>query len=163
LKKIILFHSLDELECENPLEANILLSLAGVKSIMSNQWNSTLAENSHKFQSIFSEFLDNRQSCGEIVRYRVSPHIKNALSEVKKEEDKVLVVVDKTKVKEALDKKKESEENTTLVSSSEKEEEEARKNEEEMRQAEFMRKLERLKMENLNMVCYGIPDIYMSN
>ena len=47
------FNSPGELECENPLEANILLTLAGVKSIMSNQWNSTLAENSEKLQTIF--------------------------------------------------------------------------------------------------------------
>jgi hypothetical protein len=114
--------------------------------------------------------LENRQSCGEIVRYRVSPHIKSVLFEVKKDDEK-LVVPDKTKAKEGAKElgtnKKESEEKLTSLDGSGgdggEKEEEARRTEEEMKQAEFMRNLERIRMDNLNMVCYGIPDVYLTN
>ena len=108
------------MECENPLEACILLSLAGVKSIMSNQWNSTVVENTDKLQNILKgnfkffqqiyiphlyiniylieELLDNRQPCDDVIRYRKSPHIKKILSDViKKEEKSKPVQTDKQK------------------------------------------------------------------
>ena len=45
-----------ELECENPVESALLLTLAGIKTIMANQWSSTLAENSDKFQNMIKGF-----------------------------------------------------------------------------------------------------------
>jgi len=89
---------------------------------------------------------------------------------MKKDEERI-VVPDKTKAreggKELGTNKKESDEKITSLDGSGSDggekEEEARRAEEEMRQAEFMRNLERIRMENLNMVCYGIPDVYLTN
>ncbi len=89
---------------------------------------------------------------------------------MKKDEERI-VVPDKTKAKEGGKElgtnKKDSEDKIPLLDGSGGDgggkEEEARRTEEEMRQAEFMRKLERIRMENLNMVCYGIPDVYLTN
>ena len=58
--------NLDEIECENTLETCVLLSLSGVKSIIANQWTSTLAENSNKLQYIFKEFECIRNPSGAL-------------------------------------------------------------------------------------------------
>ena len=57
LLKLKLFNkklSSDDLQYEQPLNASILFSLAGIKCIVSNQWSTTLTENSNKFHSIFN-------------------------------------------------------------------------------------------------------------
>lgn len=113
--------------------------------------------------------MENRQSCGEINRYRTSPLIKKILTDYAKKEEEKLVVPDKktnkkdsepktpSKTEKASDKG--SEEGTARTNESN----EALKAEEEQKHAEFMKSLERLRKENFNMVLYGIPDVYMAN
>ena len=178
-----------ELECENHLEANILLSLSGVKCIMSNQWTSTLAENCDKLSGMFKEFLENRQSSGEIIRFKISPHIKYMLTEAsKKEEENKAINSEKDAKKDA---KKEGKKDTVKdekkskspakssapatkspprsKSPTKKQQESSddilasqREAEEENRLI-HLQKLMQLKKENCNMVCYGLPDVFMQN
>ena len=182
-----------ELDCENHLEANILLSLSGVKCIMSNQWTSSLAENCDKLSNIMREFMEHRQSCGEIIRYRVSPHLKHMLMEAaKKEEEARIALVEKEANKKEGAAKKEDKKNTMVVLKDEKKSKSPTKNSahgdksptraksppkkdpaEELlirqREAEeeaklvLLQKLSELRKENCNMVCYGLPDVFMSS
>jgi len=176
--------STKELECENSLEASVLLSLTGAKCILMNQWSGTLVENGLKFQSLFKEFFEDRQSCGEIVRNRVSPHIKLIIEQnLKKEEEMKQTLLEREK-KEKKDKenKKESSKESKNKSATEKKQNEAAKVEqvvsniqeeqedqavqkelEEMRIADLIKNFSKIKKENCNLVCYGLPDVYLSN
>ena len=176
-----------ELECENHLEANILLSLSGVKCIMSNQWTSTLAENCDKLSGVFKEFLENRQSSGEIVRFRISPHIKHILMEAAKKEEESKVSSNEKEAKKDAKKDakketiKEEKKSKSPVKSSapvakspprsptKKQQESSDDIMSSQREAEeenkliHLQKLMQLRKENCNMVCYGLPDIFMQS
>ena len=160
---------------------------------MSNQWNSTVVENTDKLQNILKgnfkffqqiyiphlyiniylieELLDNRQSCGEVIRYRLSPHVKKILSDVaKKEEETKPVQADKDK-KEKITKKdteaakspmKSAKMDESIVSAENIEASES-SHHDELKRIEFIKNLERLRKENSNMILYGLPDIYLAN
>jgi hypothetical protein len=179
-------------ECENPIESAVLLSLASVKSIMLNQWSSTLVENADKFQTLLREYLDNRQSSGEIVRYRTAPHHKFLLEEKARKEEEKRAQAEKEKEKKDTkkDTKKDAvkaseapksprkkgdsakqevksavvEETPAVVDPAVEAEEKARIEalEQEKRQ-QRLNDLSKLRKENLNMICFGLPDVYMMN
>ncbi len=174
------------MECENHLEANILLSLAGVKSIMSNQWNSTVAENSEKLQSILKELLESKQSCGEIIRYRQSPALKKTLSNLlKKEEENKQVAPEKEKkdkntkkdnetVKTPTKSLKNPSQDKTIDEKSVDQQQliQQIESKEELSDADLHNKkleqnliknLEVVKKEHSNMIIYGLPDFYLIN
>lgn len=183
-----------ELECENSLRSAVLLSLAGIKTILLNQWSSTQVENVIKFQSLIKEFLDERQSCGEIVHYRASPHLKFMLQEKLREADEKR----EQSEKDGKDNKKDGGKKEAKKSDGEKtrqkspakkgskseggkagvepENEQAAKEaaeaeriaaelaaEQERKKQELLDKLSKIRKENMNLVCYGLPDLYMVN
>jgi hypothetical protein len=135
--------------------------------------------------------LEQRQSVGEIVRYRSAPHIKFLLQEkIQKEEEKRAQGDREKEKKDAKkDAKKDGKETasgtksptkgkrdkaneskldvqTDLSSSILTEEAEEKTRLEalaEEKRQEFFKQLSRLRKENLNMICYGLPDVYMMN
>lgn len=197
-----------ELECENPTEASVLLSLTGIKSIMQNQWAASLAENCDKFNNmlkgnfsllvfrssllliieIILEFIENRQSCGEIIRFKTSPYLKHLITEnQKKEEEKKQTsggekdkkgTNDKKGDKKADNKSKSPSRSKSPAKKTEKEkaaehsdESKAKpttadseaENAKALQDEELLRKLAQIRKENFNMVCYGLPDVYITN
>lgn len=99
----------------------------------------------------------------------MSPHIKKMLTDMTKKEEEKLLVPDK-KAKDGAKKdsdvktpNKPSAKTSDASSVSDEGDDSARKAEEELRQLEFVKSLERLTKENFNMVCYGIPDIYLTS
>ncbi|KAK1166636.1 cilia- and flagella-associated protein 46 [Acipenser oxyrinchus oxyrinchus] len=57
-----------QLSLERPLDTAILLSLTGVRSIMANQWHTTLQQNAAKLDIIFENLLKLGQTAGQSVR-----------------------------------------------------------------------------------------------
>ncbi|XP_041116568.1 cilia- and flagella-associated protein 46 [Polyodon spathula] len=57
-----------QLLLERPVDTAILLSLTGVRSIMANQWHSTLQQNAVKLDIIFENLLKLGQTAGQSVR-----------------------------------------------------------------------------------------------
>lgn len=121
-----------------------------------------MVENTDKFQQILRQLMEKREACGEIVRYKMSPHLKFLLEEEKEEkkspvgEKKEGKKTDKKETKETRKKEAEPE----VVQDSE----EARYlqvNKEEKR-LQILRELAVVRKENLNMVCYGLPDVYLN-
>lgn len=177
LGKLDVERNAGELECESHLEASILLSLSGVKCVMSNQWTSTLAENSDKLTGVFKEFLEGRQSSGEIIRYRVSPHLKHLLTEAKKEEESKAAAAQETKKepkKESKKDEKKSKDSVPVAKSPARSKSPSKKYQESsqdimssQREADeenkmiLFQKLSAVRNENCNMVCYGLPDVFM--
>jgi hypothetical protein len=108
--------------------------------------------------------LSTQQSIGEIIRYRISPHIKLILAaKTKKEEEtkKPAVAADKkdgNKKGELKNEKKESKSAITIVTI-----DESKKNVEAdlIKYENELKELEKIKKENINMVCYGLPDVIM--
>ena len=156
---------------------------------MINQWNSSLAKNCEKLTLVIKEFLENRQSCGEIIRYKVSPHLKQILMDNQKkfEERKQSVVEKGGKEGKQKDKDKEGKEKDKPTAAAkqtksksveriksakseppkektQEEDEEAIKIKlEEENKFRLLKELAKLRQENCNMICYGIPDIYFTN
>lgn len=125
-----------------------------------------MIENTDKFINILKELMEKREACGEIVRYKVSPHLKFLLEEEKEEkkpaveEKKEGKKTDKKEIttKKEEQKKKEAEPEVA------KDSQEARylqMNKEEKR-LQILRNLSVVRKENLNMVCYGLPDVYLN-
>lgn len=118
------------------------------------------------------EFLENRQSCGEILRSKASPHLKLILAEnMRKEEERRLAINEKDKKgdsKKTESKKETKSKSPTLTEEEreqarrEEEDAEMKKHEEETKRIEMIKNLSRLRKENLNMVCYGLPDVFIS-
>jgi len=125
------------------------------------------------------EFIENRQSCGEVVRYRVSPHLKFILTESPKKEEKDDKKTQLANIPEKKDDKKDKNKKETIKEKSpsrskspakkvdpsaaaqENLAENNTKEQEEEKRAEMISNLARLRRENYNMICYGLPDIYM--
>jgi hypothetical protein len=113
---------------------------------------------------LFIDLLSTQQSIGEIIRYRISPHIKLILAaKAKKEEEtkKPAVAADKkdgNKKGELKNEKKETKSAITIVSM-----DENKKNVEAdlIKYENELKELEKIKKENINMVCYGLPDVIM--
>ncbi|RXM35439.1 Cilia- and flagella-associated protein 46 [Acipenser ruthenus] len=57
-----------QLSLERPLDTAILLSLTGVRSIMANQWHTTLQQNAANLDIIFENLLKLGQTAGQSVR-----------------------------------------------------------------------------------------------
>ncbi|CAF0832143.1 unnamed protein product [Brachionus calyciflorus] len=167
-----------ELECENSLEMNMLLSLTGIRSIMSNQWTTTVVDNTDKFQNIFKDLIENRQPIGEIVRYRIAPHLKFLQQKEKEEEERKSVAnsknenkKDKKDAKPNKSDKKESKaaspkkQQVDLDLESHADDSDYYNNKQfdkEAKRLETLRNLSIMRKENLNMVCYGLPDVYLN-
>jgi septum formation inhibitor MinC len=133
---------------------------------------------------LFKEFFENRKSCGEIVQARVSPHIKLIIEQNQKKEEEMRQTLLEREKKEKKDKenKKESSKESKNKSATEKKHVEAAKAEqvvsniqeeqedqaaqkelEDMRIADLIKNLSKIKKENCNLICYGLPDVYLSN
>lgn len=189
--KMDVTRNLDEIECENTLETCVLLSLSGVKSIIANQWTSTLAENSNKLQYIFKEFVDSRQSCGELVRYGISPHLKMIAvdNEKKREEDaktgggteskkdkktsalradttatkKSEKTVSQLQTIQSAKVANQANEEMNKKAEEDKILEEKQKLEEDVKRVEMIKRAQVLRKEISNMILYGLVDFYMVN
>ncbi len=142
------------------------------------------------------EFIENRQSSGEIIRYRISPHVKYMINERIKQEEEKRAKPEKNKEKQNAKSKQKDEaaksekrekspqkkkeavsvattviaEDTTSINTftydtiSINSEEKVRQEKlEEQKRIEFLNNLSKLRKENLNMICYGLPEIYMIN
>lgn len=205
LGKLEVHRHVDELECENALEAAILMSLTGVKCILANQWSSTSIEAYDRLKTLLKEFMENRQSAGELIRNRISPHVKQILADnVKREELK------RQQQQQQAEKEKESKRKATVKGGGEAakvttkasaavgdtnnksstiaitlnqesliedEEEQKQKQQqlemelqkqrdielEEERRAQVVAEMAKLRKENCNMICYGLPDLFMTN
>ncbi|CAH1785035.1 unnamed protein product [Owenia fusiformis] len=63
----------DIMHLERPLETAMLLSLTGVKCVMSNQWHCTLMENADRLEASMRDLLPKGKSTGQVARYLLSP------------------------------------------------------------------------------------------
>ena len=112
--------------------------------------------------------MSTSQSIGEIIRYRISPQIKLILAaKAKKEEEskKPAAAGDASNKKDGNKKVEIKKEKTqdlksavTTVTL-----DESKKNTEAdlIKYENELKELEKIKKENINMVCYGLPDIIM--
>lgn len=141
-----------------------------------NQWSNTLIENSDRTQSILREFLENRQSCGEIIRYRIAPHLRQIISEKLKREEELKRLASAKK-----ETKKDKKESSSAKAKSPTREKSPNRKQPDTIQEDAVLEQEiaetnteepdttidsnptRIKLENSNMVCFGLPDIYMIN
>ncbi|NWI71238.1 CFA46 protein, partial [Todus mexicanus] len=53
---------------ENPTETAMLLSLAGVRSVIANQWYTTLQDNAERLDILSENMLSNGKTTGQTVR-----------------------------------------------------------------------------------------------
>ena len=135
------------------------------------------------------ESLENRQSVGEIVRFRVSPHVKEIIqNNIKKEELKKQQQAEKEKEKkEKKDTKAGGSERTKSPGNNKKSEKpsemaatarlaseitaqsvselshSSQADAEEQKHLELVKMLSQIKKEYFNMVCYGLPDVFMTS
>ena len=104
----------------------------------------------------------------------MSPHIKQVLTDhANKDEESKTVAVEKGKEKPKKEAEPAKAASTTAKDKNatpksdeidvEVVKDENKEAEEQQKKLEFIKKLERLRKENFNMVLYGIPDIYLSN
>uniref|UniRef100_A0A670I7R9 Uncharacterized protein n=3 Tax=Podarcis muralis TaxID=64176 RepID=A0A670I7R9_PODMU len=63
------FKSSVRLSLEKPTETTIFLSLAGVRSVIANQWYTTLEENATKMESLCENFIKVGKTTGQAVRF----------------------------------------------------------------------------------------------
>ena len=128
--------------------------------------------------------MENRQSVGEIIRFKVSPHVKKIIEDnIKREELKKQQQAEKEKEKkEKKDTKAGSERNKSpsnkkgekpselprttsgaVQSTEDLSDQPSLVDIEEQKHLELLKSLSQIKKENFNMVCYGLPDVFMSN
>lgn len=158
----------NELEFEKPLQASVLMSLAGVKCLVSNQWSLNLIESSNNIQVLLKELLSLPQSVGQVIRYKYSPHIKKMIEEKQKREElKRLETANKEKDKK--DSKKMSKQKSpdraksTLKKNTESQIDiNTSQSEPGKQESTDYAELAIIKKELFNTVCYGIPDIYFT-
>ncbi|XP_062591392.1 cilia- and flagella-associated protein 46-like [Saccostrea cucullata] len=62
------------LSLEKPVETAMLVSLTGVKCLMSNQWHCTLAENADRLKVSMKDLLEGGKTTGETVRLLFAPN-----------------------------------------------------------------------------------------
>lgn len=159
------------------------MTLTGVKTLLVNQWSSTVVENSMKFAGMLKEFLDSRQSCGEVVRYQIAPHLKKILTDNLKREEELKKTLTENKSKESKAKK----ENVTkkslakknmdnlkedpiieeakqgLTDANEYDPEAAAQQQQLIDNENLLQELSIPKLENANMICFGLPDLFLCN
>ncbi|XP_025093435.1 cilia- and flagella-associated protein 46-like isoform X2 [Pomacea canaliculata] len=79
--KVDTLKSQNELALEGPLEMAMMVSLAGTKCVLTNQWSCTLAENTNKLELTMKDLLERGMSSGQAVRLLLSPPKRRALEE----------------------------------------------------------------------------------
>ena len=135
--------------------------------------------------------MENRQSVGEIVRYRAAPHLKYLIKEKSKKEEERRQQAEKEKEKKDTKKDTKKDVGSKIDKSPSKKgekkrtesaltvdakatidtnwnemdnEEKARlESAEEEKSQEYPKNISKLRKENLNLICYGLPDVYMMN
>lgn len=72
---------------ESPLQTTILLSLAGVRCVIGNQWTSSMEENANHLQNSMKYLLEEGLSTGETLHHIQTPYLKRVKYEETTAED----------------------------------------------------------------------------
>lgn len=123
--------------------------------------------------------LTSPQAIGEIIRYRISPHIKQMLiNKAKKEEESQKKQAQNLDAKDAAkkDAKKDAKDKAKSPMRTDKkslpatadslqidEKQQQQKDELELNELKELQNLAIITKEKCNMVCYGVPDVYLVN
>lgn len=152
--KVDVLKSANILALEKPVETMMLISLAGVKSVMANQWFGTLAENAQRLNDTMKDMLDSGKSNGEAIRMLFTPYRRKVESDEPEPSEQQSVTDQKMDKTDSHREKAQSETETSYT-------ERSQDIDRSMMEPKDL-DLPELESAWFNMVCYGLPNLIIT-